>query len=234
MTPKGGGEFVSNRGWVEIGTLGSSKMKVAMFNINNATRSSSFKNPDEDKAQDMSDVSEFELALRTMRVAAHFATPWNMAYVALENFLIQKKFFEDELRFDSARAKTLCQFCDFVLNENSNHYRDGEGFLTTGELQAYWTSFIGARPQFKHATPAPTPSSAVRKSTAVAKAPVDRKRKYPFVDICHKWNTGFCSKAPGACFNFRGVALKHVCDWRDPTNQNAPPCGQNHTRVSSH
>jgi hypothetical protein len=237
MTAVGMGGFVTNRGWYEISTMGSSKMKVSMFNINNATKSSSFKSSDAEDAPEMKDVSEFEVALRAMRIAAHFVQPWNFAFVALENFLLQNQFCKEDLKYDTRPARTLCQFVDFILNENSNHWRDGSTFISTGELESYWRSFIGARPQIRYPPGTSTASKGKeqhQQGQQAQKQQKDRKRKFPFVDICHRWNTNNCSKAAGACFNARGTPLRHCCDWRDPANPSSQPCGQAHTRVGNH
>jgi hypothetical protein len=53
-------------------TYGSNKMKVGMSNLNNATYSISSKSSDAEDYSEMKDVSEYVLALRTMRVSA----PW--------------------------------------------------------------------------------------------------------------------------------------------------------------
>jgi hypothetical protein len=98
-------------------------------------------------------------------------------------------------------------------------------------MEAYWRSFIGARPHIKNPPAAAKQEKAAQKTTTVQK---DRKRKFPFVDICHKWNTNNCAKAAGACYNSRGTPLRHCCDWRDPANPNSQPCGQAHTRVGNH
>jgi hypothetical protein len=42
------GGFVQNKGWLELGTYGSSKLKVELFNINNAAKSSSVKQQEAD------------------------------------------------------------------------------------------------------------------------------------------------------------------------------------------
>jgi hypothetical protein len=65
----------------------------------------------------MKSIDEFELALLTMRCAAHFSVNWNYSFVALENFLWNRKFCKEELKFDPNPARTLCQFVDFVLSE---------------------------------------------------------------------------------------------------------------------
>lgn len=237
MNSVGMGGFVTNKGWHELGSFGSNKLKTSLFNINNAAKSCSNRNGSPDESAEMKDVSEFSLALRTMRAAAQFVCPWNYSFLALENFLHQKEFFKDELKNDENPAKTLCQFSDFVLSENANHWRDGTGFLTTGELKAYWDSFIGARPQARVFTAQPAASQnrqAPAQSQKNQQQTASRKRKFPFVDICGKWNVGNCPKAPGTCFSFKGTPLRHVCNWRDPANQNAQPCGQPHMRQGTH
>ena len=232
MNCVGMGGFVQNKGWLELGTYGSSKLKVELFNINNAAKSSSVKQQEADFPAEMKDVGEFELALRTMRSAAQFAAPWNYSFLALENFLYQKKFFKDELQNDENPARTLCQFSNFILGENANHWRDGKGFLTPNDLSGYWSSFVGARPQVK-LTP-PQPAVQPKPQKAEPQKAQGQKRKYPFVDICGKYNVGNCQKPQGTCFNFRGILLRHVCNWRDPNVPNAPPCGGPHMRAATH
>jgi hypothetical protein len=233
MNCVGMGGYVQNKGWLELGTFGSSKLKIEYFNINNAARSSSSARIFNEDTEDMKDVSEFELALRTLRSAAQFAVPWNYSFLALENFCHQKKFFKDELKGDENPARTLCHFCNFVIGENANHWRDGTGFLSTGDLESYWASFIGARPQARSKQPSLEPQMLSKPMAAIQK-PLPKKRKFPFVDICGKWNVGNCAKPAGACYNFRGVPLRHVCNWRDPSVQNAQPCGGNHMRQNTH
>ncbi len=232
MTSIGMGGFVTPKGWMEIGNMASTKLRVSMFNINNAAKSSSSKTGDSDDSCEMKSVDEFELALRTMRCAAHFSTNWNYSFVALENFLWNRKYCKEELKFDPNPARTLCQFVDFILSENSNHWRDGESFLTTGELSAYWDNFIGARPHLKSQPSQPQSSGSNTKSSQGGQK--QQKRKFPPSDICHKWNVGKCNKAAGTCVNFNGQALKHICNWRDLSVANSPPCGQQHTRRGNH
>jgi hypothetical protein len=234
MQAVGMGGFVQNKGWIELGTMGSNRLKVEQFNINNAAKTSSSKK--EDEPYEMKDIAEFTLALRTLRSAAQFACNWNFSYLALENFFYSNRFFVDELKDDSNPARTLCQFSDFIISENANLFRDGSGFLTTGELTAYWNSFVGARVQASSAPakPAPAQQAQQAQNQQAAAKPNNRKRKFPFVDICGKWNTGNCPKAPGACYNFRGIQMKHICNWRDPNNPTSQPCGAQHMRVGNH
>jgi hypothetical protein len=181
----------------------------------------------------MKNVDEFILAMRTLRAAAQFVCPWNYSYLALENFFLAKKFMEEELRHDDNPAKTLCQFADFVFTENSNRWRDGSGFIVFGDLQGFWDAFVGARPHNRsHA--GPTTSGSMKPARVHVKEQSARKRKYPFNNICGKYNTNNCMKAPGTCYNFKGLQMQHICNWRDLSNPNSQPCGQQHTRVGNH
>jgi hypothetical protein len=235
MTSVGMGGYVTPKGWYELGNTASTKLKVALFNINNCAKASSSKS-DESGECEMRDIEEFKLALRTLRVAAFFAVPWNKSFLALENYLLNHKFHEDVLRHDPNPARILCQFTDFVLSENSNHWRDGSGFLTSGELTAYWDSFIGARPIGKHST-SQASSQNTQNKTQFAQGKSQgkpQKKKFPPSDICSKWNVGHCQKANGTCTNFRGQFLRHVCNYIDPATPNSAPCGQAHMRRGNH
>jgi hypothetical protein len=44
-------------------------------------------------------------------------------------------------------AAILTQLVDFILQTNVDRWRDSQGFLTMGELSAYWASFHGAGPK---------------------------------------------------------------------------------------
>jgi hypothetical protein len=208
-------------------------MKVSMHNINNATKSSSFKTTDSEDEPEMKELSELVVALRAMKTAAHFVQPWNFAYVALDNFLLQNEFCKEDLKHNK-QPRTLCQFVDFILNENANHWRDSSNFISTGELESYWRSFIGARPQIRNPSCSTSSFKPDKQGQQAQKQQKDRKRKFPFVDICHRWNTNNCTKAAGTCYNTRGTPLCHCFDWRDPVNPNAQPCGQAHTHFGNH
>lgn len=233
MASVGMGGHVTQKGWLELGSVGSTKLKIGLFNINNVSKS--VKPSDSEDQFEMKTISEFVLAMRTMRAAAQFAAPWNLSFLALENFFHNTEYCKEELKNDENPARTLSQFSNFILGENANKYRDGNGFLTTGELTTYWNSFIGARPQCRAATPSTPGTSRMAPPQAPPLRPqANRKRKFPFTDICGKFNTGNCVKPPGTCVNFRGQSLRHVCNWRDPAVQNALPCGQAHMRISNH
>ncbi len=95
----------------------------------------------------MRDLGELKLALRALRTAAQFVCPWNMNFLALEGFLIQTDYCRLELAGDDRPASTPTQFVDFILQTNADRWRDSLGFLSIGELGAYWASFHGARPK---------------------------------------------------------------------------------------
>jgi hypothetical protein len=83
---------------------------------------------------DIVELGEFKLALRAMRAAASFVRPWDFSFLALESFLLQSNFGNADLAGLDKQAVILTQFMDYILSENSNKYRDGEPFLSTGAL----------------------------------------------------------------------------------------------------
>jgi hypothetical protein len=100
MNAVGLGGFVSSRGWVELANPSSTKLSVRMFSLNNCSAKTSNRKQDEDEdsSADFTEVGEFQLALRTLRTAASFVSPWNMSFTALENFLINEKFCRADLQ----------------------------------------------------------------------------------------------------------------------------------------
>ena len=232
MGSVGMGGFVTSKGWVELHNPSSCKLSLRLFSINNcaskagsAARGSSKTDEDVD---DIVELGEFKLALRTLRVAAAMVMPWNFAFVALENFLIQSNFCHSELVGVENQAKILTQFVDYVLRENSNRWRDNSSFLNTGELKATWDAFFGAKPQSQLAA-----KSSKRPSSSVA----DSKPKFikrTWVDICFDYNVGKCQKAVGTCKSLKGVPLRHVCNYRADKNKPNAYCEKAHQRIGSH
>ena len=160
-----------------------------------------------------------------------------MSFLALEDFLIQTDFCKLELAGDDKPASTLTQFVDFILQTNADRYRDSLGFLSTGELSAYWASFHGARPKAPLLTVDRDNKNFLAPAAARNSGVVLERRKrvrFPWVDVCHPWNVGKCAKTPGSCMSSRGVPLRHVCDWRDINNPTAPVCRQDHQRAFFH
>jgi hypothetical protein len=238
LTAVGLGGFITSKGWIELGNPASVKISLKLFNINNCSaRASSVRASASDPLEfaEVRDLGEFKLALRALRTAAQFVCPWNMSYLALEGFLIQTDYCKAELAGDDRPASTLTQFVDFILQTNADRWRDSLGFLSTGELAAYWASFHGARPKVQQ-HPAPGPGPAPPGATRIMAGNSERRKRvrFPWVDVCHPWNMGKCGKAAGSCVSSRGVPLRHVCDWRDINNPTAPVCGQDHQRVMFH
>jgi hypothetical protein len=131
------GGFVSARGWVELANPSSTKVSLRLFSLNNCSSklSTSKSEASELPLPDFAEIGEFQLALRTLRTAAAFVSPWNMSYAALENFLINSKFCADDLGGVDKPAVILTQFVDYTLVENAARWRDCEPFLTSGELK---------------------------------------------------------------------------------------------------
>jgi hypothetical protein len=212
------------------------KISLKLFNINNcsARASSSRATANPHEMADVRDLGEFKLALRALRTAAQFVCPWNMSFLALEGFLIQTDYCRAELAGDERPASTLTQFVDFILQTNAARWRDSLGFLSTGELAAYWASFHGARP--KNMVPHPRPRCT---PSATPPGPPPAEQRGRSGSVFPGWmsatrGTSGSAKAAGSCISSRGVPLRHVCDWRDINNPTAPVCGQDHQRALFH
>lgn len=229
MGAVGMGGFVTSKGWCEMHNPGSCKLSLKLFSINNCAAKSSSKHhmkSGEEDEDNICDLGEFKLAIRTMRVAASMVLPWNFAFVALENFLLQSNYLQADLQHVEQPAKLLTQFVDYVLRENSNRWRDGSGFLDTGSLRSTWDAFFGAKPQAQLAS---------RAKTQALKSQDNKPRpQRKWVDICFEWNAGKCTKAAGACVSSRGTPLRHICNFRADRNKPDIYCGKPHMRTSSH
>jgi len=233
MSSVGMGGFITSKGWCEIHNPGSTKMSLRLFSINNcASKAASSKNDRnrDDDVDDIVELGEFKLALRTMRVAASMAMPWNFAYVALENFLHQTNFFRVELQGVDQPAKILTQFVDYVIKENANRWRDGSGFLDAGSLRSTWDAFFGAKPQ-SQLTSRAKGSGGKNQNQSQNQKP----QKRLWVDICFEWNIGKCLKPVGTCVSSRGTPLRHVCNFQpDRAKQPNVYCEKAHARTAFH
>ena len=85
---------VSSRGWIELHNPQSNKMSIKLFNINNcASRAASKSATVRDNfSDDILDIGEFTLALRTMRMAFRFAMLWNFSVEAIEGFFCMTNY----------------------------------------------------------------------------------------------------------------------------------------------
>jgi hypothetical protein len=233
MAAVGLGGFVTAKGWVELANPSSTKLSLKLFNLNNcSSKVSTSKSESSDKhLPDFAEIGEFQLALRTLRNAAAFVSPWNFSFAALENFLVNSRFCATDLTGVERPAVILTQFVDYVLVENAARWRDAEAFLTSGELKNSWQAFFSARPQ----------SALQRKTTTLAPPTVKKpgsansnKKRRPFIDVCYNFNKGICQKQPGQCVSASGTILRHVCDHRPDPNNLIAFCGQNHRRIDNH
>jgi hypothetical protein len=233
MASIGMGGFVTAKGWVELANPSSTKLSIKLFSLNNCSSkvSNSKNNPQLGGLPDFAEVGEFQLALRTLRNAAMFVSPWNFSFAAIENFLVNNKFCSDDLSNVDKPAVILTQFVDYALVENAARWRDAEPFLTSGELKNTWQAFFSARPQ-SALQKKPQANQGPTKSTKPGQPNMLKKR--PFIDACYNYNKGLCQKQAGQCVSASGTPLRHVCDHRpDPSNL-LIFCGQNHRRIDNH
>ena len=248
LSAVGLGGFVTSKGWLELANPGSTKLALRLFNINNVGGKASRSTPANfEDMEDIAELGEFKLALRTLRTAAQFVCPWNFSFLAIEGFLIQQDFFMNELSGTANPAISLSQFVDYILHENANRWRDEEGFITAGELKAYWTSFSSARPKVlikkkEVFSSQPSTSQGLRPAASVKQKmggfhslPRNAPRiNMPFTDACRLWNSGKCTKQAGTCTTSKGIPLRHVCNYSDISNPAATVCGLQHQSYLNH
>jgi hypothetical protein len=247
MASVGLGGFVTSKGWLEIANPGSTKMAIKLFNINNVgSKSGASKAASSEEMAEIAELGELKLAVRSMRVAGHFACPWNFSFVAIENFMLQNDWCMSDLAGTENPAGTLAQFVDYILHENANRWRDAEPFISTAEMKSCWTAFSSARPRVlikKDQPRAQAASSNARPAQKMKpvqvsnffKLPFHHPRlSMPFTDACKAWNIGKCKKAAGNCTTAKGTQLRHVCNWSDISNPNSTPCGQAHQAYLNH
>ena len=242
MNTVGLGGFVSARGWVELANPSSTKLSLKMFSLNSCnSKVTSKKHEEVDSTPEFSEVGEFQLALRTLRTAAGFVSPWNFSFVALENFLINNKFCKDDLQGLDKQAVLLTQFVDYVIVENAARWRDAEPFLSSGDLKNTWQAFFSARPQSSLVAKKSDSSNQAKNKNFNQQSRQQNQfkkpntlHKLPFIEVCYRWNINRCSAPTGQCTTYSGIPLKHVCDQRTDPNNLAVFCGQSHRRIDNH
>jgi len=150
---------------------------------------------------------------------------WNFSVHALEGFLIQNKFCLSDLSGVDKPALILTQFIDYILEQNSERWRDSTPFLSSGELKAAWEAFFQNRPQ------AAAKKGSHQSTRDKAKRETDPKM---VLGVCFRWNRGLCTKAKGTCKTTKGKDLKHVCDFNADPNKPLEICGKEHIRKDFH
>ena len=223
--------YVSAKGWTELHNLASSKLSVKLFNINcSGSRGSYKKSVDGEETDVTLEVEEFKLALRAMRTAFQLAMPWNLSVLALEGFFFQTNFCSTDLTGVEKKGWFLTRFADYVLELNSDRWRDAEPFLTAGELKTTWAAFFGAQPQslLSKTRPGKEPGKPNKKQALPVKTALFG------LGICFSYNNGTCAKATGSCKTAKGKDLKHICDHVADPAKPTEVCGKEHMRKSFH
>lgn len=241
---------VSSKGWTIIANPGSSQLKVRYFSITSCSSKvlSTRNNTEVDEVSaTIEELGEFKLALRALRVAMGFVHPWNKSIEALSGFFEQSDFCLAETGALEKRAALLSNFTDFILEENSNRWRAKEAFISTGEMKEAWSAFISTRPQMLLAS-----VKAANSGRQQQQRPPNnnqQQQKHPnqslatamampnpyFDNICVRWNQGRCLAAPGTCTTKKGLALRHVCNFRpDPSTHPHNICQGNHAACFYH
>ncbi len=228
---------VTAKGWIEIHNPASSRISIRQFNINNCG-SRIGGSSQENQEPDIADLGELKLALRAMRTAMTLVMPWNLSIAALEGFLLQTNFCATDLSAVEKKAQVLTQFCDYVLNRNSERWRNEQPFLTSGELKEVWFTFFSARPQasFQHRGRGQPAQKKMRLSNPPTNDRPAHHSDPAFMalNICFLYNEGRCMKPAGSCSTKYGRPLKHVCNYLEDTSKPSEVCGKDHPRLKMH
>lgn len=236
MAAIGLGGYVTSRGWCELHNPSSSKLSLRMFSINNCGAKIAVEKsatPDVDGLSEIAELGELKLALRTLRCAASMVMPWNFAFMALENFLIQSNFCHNDVGSIDRQGIILMKFTDYVIKENSNKWRDCEPFLDASRLKGTWDSFWSAQPMATVSTKKCL-QEAKQKGNMQSQQKRAVKHDRDWVDICFAWNVGKCLRPANMCFAARGTPLRHVCNFIANKSKPNEYCAKDHARVDFH
>ena len=129
------------------------------------------------------------------------------------------------------KAWYMSKFTDYVLEQNSDRWRDAEPFLTAGELKTTWAAFFSAKPHAQESSGKPKKEkSSSRSEKSYQRVPDSRVAQ----GICFAWNLGTCLKPTGTCRTTKGWDLKHICDFVLDPAKPTEVCGKDHIRKNFH
>ena len=146
---------VTARGWFKIHDPASTSLSLKLFssaNVGNTTTANkrlTLADTDGvinvgDSLHEISDMADFQTALRAVSKAAAFTVPWNHSFNALEDFLHATNFCAAELASRPNRA-ALLTFVNHVFGINAKKWSSGVVFLGADEIRACWLAFFGTR-----------------------------------------------------------------------------------------
>ena len=134
----------------------------------------------------------------------------------------QANFCSTDLSNTEKKGWYLTRFTDYVLEQNSDRWRDVEPFLMAGELKSSWASFFGSRPKASSSQP----GEKEQKNTP-------RKAAWG-LGICFMWNIGQCIKPACGCKSKKGTDLKHICNHVAELAKPLEVCSKEHMRKNFH
>ena len=145
---------VTSRGWELLHKPGSPELSLKMFTVSNmghmASGGKTISLTGEDgitvheNLKDFSDMAEFKLAVRNLKVAAQLAAPWNLSFAVIDGFLQANDYMEGKLD-GVKKATVLTGFVDHVFQTNAAAWVQEAPFLDSAKLMAVWNSWWGAR-----------------------------------------------------------------------------------------
>ena len=249
---------VTARGWFELHDPASTSLSLKLFssaNVGNTTSANkrlTLADTDGvinvgDSLQEISDMADFQTALRAVSKAAAFAVPWNHSFNAIEGFLHATNFCAAELSSRPNRAALLTSFVNHVFGINAKKWSSGVVFLGADELRACWLAFFGTRSASALASDGSGSGSRPNSynnnygSNNSNKGPGNNNNnnkgsnnsgggggggQQP-VSLCRRYNAGVCPYQRDARCTVPGTSIRllHLCD---RTNQSGAVCRRQH------
>ncbi len=246
MASIGLGGCVTPRGWKELHNLASTLLQIKMFTTANLGASSAANKRLTladggasinvgDSLKEIEGMEELKQAVRVMCRAAQFVPPWNMAFCALEGFLISSNWCHAAIGAHSDKVHLLSDFINYILALNADAWTQKEPFLAAGDVKQKWDEWDASRVSLTMTAPASSNtyqqggsdkkkafwaqkrqghhSHASSSGGSSANSNHNHQHRSGGDKFCRRYNDNAkCTNPHGNCVLPGGQKLLHLCD----------------------
>jgi len=145
---------VTARGWELLHKPGCGDITIKLYTVANVghsatgTRTMTLSGEDgitiSESWKELTELADFKLAMRNLRMAARLAAPWNFSFDVIDGFLQSKDYMESDLA-GLKKAPTISAFTDYCLKTNASLWVRQGPFMDSARLEAVWTSWWSSR-----------------------------------------------------------------------------------------
>jgi hypothetical protein len=145
---------VTARGWELLHKPGCGDISIKLYTVANVghsatgTRTMTLSGEDgitiSESWKELTELADFKLAMRNLRMAARLAAPWNFSFDVIDGFLQSKDYMESDLA-GLKKAPTISSFTDYCLKTNASLWVRQSPFMDSARLEAVWTSWWSSR-----------------------------------------------------------------------------------------